>query len=65
VSSSNTYIEADVSIGVDTLIQPFVFIGRQASIGPDCVIGPFASVPRQAIVPEGSIITGNSSLQTA
>jgi bifunctional UDP-N-acetylglucosamine pyrophosphorylase / glucosamine-1-phosphate N-acetyltransferase len=65
VSGVNTYIEADVTIGVDTLIQPFVFIGRQASIGPDCVIGPFASVPRQAIVPEGSVVAGNSPLQTA
>jgi bifunctional UDP-N-acetylglucosamine pyrophosphorylase/glucosamine-1-phosphate N-acetyltransferase len=62
-SGVNTYIEADVSIGGDSVIQPFVFIGREASIGPDCVIGPFASIPRQAIVPEGSVVAGMVQVQ--
>ncbi|MCC6423494.1 MAG: NTP transferase domain-containing protein [Phycisphaerales bacterium] len=58
VSPINTYIESDVSIGPDSIVQPFSFIGRDASIGPDCVIGPMAMVPRQGIVPEGTIVTG-------
>jgi len=54
VSGINTYIEADVSIGPDTVIHPFTFIGRASSVGADCAIGPFASLPRNSIVPEGT-----------
>src|SRR5258708_28156319 len=53
VSGLNAYVEADVTIGADTVIHPFAFIGRGTSIGPECVIGPFAVVPRESIVPEG------------
>jgi bifunctional UDP-N-acetylglucosamine pyrophosphorylase/glucosamine-1-phosphate N-acetyltransferase len=59
VSGINAYIEADVSIGPDTVIQPFTYIGRDTSIGADCVIGPFASIPRSSIVPEGTRVPGN------
>src|SRR5687768_3334924 len=59
VSPENTYVEAGVTIGADTTLRPFTFVGRDASIGPDCVIGPFASVPRDAILPEGSVLSGN------
>ena len=59
VSSINTYIEAGVNIGPDTIVQPFSFIGRDSSIGPDCVIGPFACLPSESIVPEGSAISSN------
>jgi UDP-3-O-[3-hydroxymyristoyl] glucosamine N-acyltransferase len=43
-----------VTIGKDTVIRPFSFIGRDSSIGDHCVIGPFASIPPQSIVPEGT-----------
>jgi bifunctional UDP-N-acetylglucosamine pyrophosphorylase / glucosamine-1-phosphate N-acetyltransferase len=59
VSSFNTYIEANVSVGPDTLIAPFSFIGRESSIGADCVIGPFASLPPGSIVPEGARVAAN------
>jgi bifunctional UDP-N-acetylglucosamine pyrophosphorylase/glucosamine-1-phosphate N-acetyltransferase len=59
VSPVNTYVEAGVTIGLDTVLRPFTFIGADASIGPDCVIGPFACVPRGGIVPEGTTIQGN------
>ena len=59
VSGINTYIEAGASIGPDTTVQPFTFIGRDSSIGPDCVIGPFACLPPESIVPEGSVISNN------
>jgi bifunctional UDP-N-acetylglucosamine pyrophosphorylase/glucosamine-1-phosphate N-acetyltransferase len=59
VSGVNTYIEANVSVGADTLIAPFTFIGRESSIGADCVIGPFASLPPGSIVPEGARVAGN------
>jgi bifunctional UDP-N-acetylglucosamine pyrophosphorylase/glucosamine-1-phosphate N-acetyltransferase len=65
VSPINTYIEADVTIGPETTIQPFSFVGRDTNIGADCTIGPFAVVPRESIVPEGATIAGNVSPETA
>jgi bifunctional UDP-N-acetylglucosamine pyrophosphorylase/glucosamine-1-phosphate N-acetyltransferase len=59
VSSAGTYIEANVSIGPDTIIQPFTFIGRDSTVGAGCVIGPFASLPHSSLVPEGARVTGN------
>ncbi len=56
-STVNTYIEAGVSIGVETVIRPFTFIGRDSSIGSNCVIGPFANIPPQSLVPEGAVLT--------
>jgi bifunctional UDP-N-acetylglucosamine pyrophosphorylase/glucosamine-1-phosphate N-acetyltransferase len=53
VSGFNTYIEANVAVGQDTVIQPFSFVGRDSSIGGNCMIGPFASLPRNSIVPDG------------
>ena len=54
VSGVNTYIEDGVSIGADTVVQPFTFIGRDSTIGTECEIGPFACLPSQSIVPEGT-----------
>lgn len=59
VSGLNTYIEDGASIGPDTVIQPFSFIGRDAAIGADCVIGPFACVSGGSIVPEGTTLSGS------
>jgi bifunctional UDP-N-acetylglucosamine pyrophosphorylase/glucosamine-1-phosphate N-acetyltransferase len=58
VSPVNTYIEDGASIGPDTVVQPFTFIGGDANIGADCVIGPYAMVPREALVPEGTTVAG-------
>lgn len=59
VSSEGTYIEAGVSVGQDTIIQPFSYIGRNTTIGSNCIIGPFACVSRDSIVPDESVVTGN------
>ena len=59
VSGINTYIEAGVSIGPDTVVKPFSYIGRDSTVGADCVIGPFACLPPQSIVPDGSAVSGN------
>jgi bifunctional UDP-N-acetylglucosamine pyrophosphorylase/glucosamine-1-phosphate N-acetyltransferase len=59
VGGINSYIEADVSIGPDTVVHPFSYIGRESSIGADCEIGPFAMVPRKSMVPEGSSVARN------
>jgi bifunctional UDP-N-acetylglucosamine pyrophosphorylase/glucosamine-1-phosphate N-acetyltransferase len=65
VSGINTYVEAGVTIGPDTTIQPFTFIGCDSSIGGECVIGPFAMLRRGSIVPEGSVVAGNISPEAA
>lgn len=59
VSGINTYVEANVTIGPDTVVQPFSFIGAGSRIGRECAIGPFASLARGSIVPEGSRIARN------
>ena len=60
----NVYIESGANIGPDTTLYPFTFIGRDSSIGANCVIGPFATLTRGSIVPEGSAISGNVSMET-
>lgn len=64
-TSESIYVEAGATIGQDTVIRPFTFIGRGANIGADCMIGPFAVVPRDSIVPEGTTLAGNVSPETA
>lgn len=59
VSGESTYIEDGASIGADTIVHPFTFIGRDCAIGGHCVIGPFAFVPGQSIVPEGTTLSGS------
>jgi bifunctional UDP-N-acetylglucosamine pyrophosphorylase/glucosamine-1-phosphate N-acetyltransferase len=65
VSSASTYIEDGVTIGPDSIVQPFTFIGRDSSIGSECVIGPFATLPRASLVPEGTTVAGNISVENA
>jgi bifunctional UDP-N-acetylglucosamine pyrophosphorylase/glucosamine-1-phosphate N-acetyltransferase len=65
VSGINTYIEAGVAVGPDTVIHPFTFIGRDSSIGAECVIGPFATVPRESILREGCVVAGNITAEMA
>ena len=50
ISAANTYIEDGVSIGPDTTIYPFSFIGRDASIGAEAMSSsPLASMPPSRI----------------
>ncbi|MGH7178175.1 MAG: NTP transferase domain-containing protein [Tepidisphaeraceae bacterium] len=65
VSGVNTYIESGTTIGPDSVVYPFTFIGRDSTIGADCAIGPFATLPRNSIVPEGTTISGNVSIDNA
>ena len=65
ISGLNTYIEDGAAVGMDTIIYPFTFIGREASIGAECVVGPFAIVPREAIVPEGTTVSRNVTTDAA
>ena len=62
-SADNVYVEAGVTIGPDTTLMPFTFVGRDASIGAGCTIGPFAMVPAESIVPEGTVVSRNVSVE--
>jgi len=56
VDPDNTWVEAEASVGRDTTIQPFSFIGAGARIGEDCRIGPFAYVaPGETIAPGSAV----------
>jgi bifunctional UDP-N-acetylglucosamine pyrophosphorylase/glucosamine-1-phosphate N-acetyltransferase len=44
VDPENTYIEADVVIGADTVIEPGTFLRGQTVIGEGCHIGPNADL---------------------
>ncbi|HWE02556.1 MAG TPA: NTP transferase domain-containing protein [Tepidisphaeraceae bacterium] len=63
VSGMNTYVQAGVRVGQDTIIRPFTFIGRDSAIGSGCVIGPFAHVPPESIIPEGTTLQGRPSAE--
>ncbi len=40
IDPATTYVEADVVIGMDTVIYPMTIIEGNTTIGEDCVIGP-------------------------
>lgn len=60
VDPDNTWIEADVTVGQDTVIHPFSHIGASARIGENCTIGPFGLVPRGEEVAAGETVSGNA-----
>jgi len=41
---ANTFIEADVVIGKDTVVYPFTYIEKKVRIGSGCAIGPFCKI---------------------
>lgn len=44
VDPSTTFIEEDVTIGQDTVVQPFTVIRRGVVIGKECSVGPFCQL---------------------
>src|SRR3989449_9280361 len=48
----STFVDADVSIGLDTVIHPFSTITGRSVIGEDCVIGPMTQL-RDSTVGDG------------
>ncbi len=56
VSPENTFIAFGVTIGADTTIYPFSWIGENVKIGRDCQIGPFAVIRENSVIEEGAII---------
>jgi bifunctional UDP-N-acetylglucosamine pyrophosphorylase / glucosamine-1-phosphate N-acetyltransferase len=60
IDPDNTWIEADVTVGRDTTIFPFTFVGRGATIGSECKIGPFAHVAAAETIGDGTELGGSS-----
>jgi bifunctional UDP-N-acetylglucosamine pyrophosphorylase/glucosamine-1-phosphate N-acetyltransferase len=56
VDPDNTWIEAGVSIGRDTVVYPFTFIGTGAALGERCRVGPFARIAAQATVGDDAVV---------
>lgn len=44
IDPANTYIEADVTIGQDTVIYPGTMLKGKTVIGEDCQIGPYSEI---------------------
>ncbi len=53
------YVEHGATIGRDSTLMPFTFIGRDARIGESCTVGPFGYVARGGVVTDGQTIAGN------
>ncbi|MHD0398614.1 bifunctional UDP-N-acetylglucosamine diphosphorylase/glucosamine-1-phosphate N-acetyltransferase GlmU [Staphylococcus simulans] len=49
IDPASTYIEADVQIGMDTIIEPGVHLGKGTVIGEDTVIGQYSDVNHSTI----------------
>jgi bifunctional UDP-N-acetylglucosamine pyrophosphorylase/glucosamine-1-phosphate N-acetyltransferase len=52
---ATTFIDADVTIGQDTVVHPFTTITGASVIGEDCVIGPMSQL-RDTTIGDGSRI---------
>ena len=58
---SAVYVEHGATVGGDSTLLPFTFVGRGARIGSNCTVGPFAHVAAGAIVRDGEAISGNAN----
>jgi bifunctional UDP-N-acetylglucosamine pyrophosphorylase / glucosamine-1-phosphate N-acetyltransferase len=65
VDPANTYIEAAVSIGRDTIIYPFTVIEGEVRIGADCRIGPFSHIRGVTVVEDGAEIGNFVEVKTS
>lgn len=52
---STTMIDAGVTIGADTVIQPFCVLRAGARIGAGCEVGPFAHLRTGAVLEDGAV----------
>lgn len=52
VDPATTFIDEDVQIGMDTVIEPFTFLRGKTTIGSDCVIGPNCDI-QDSLIKDG------------
>ncbi len=64
IDPENTYIDADVEVGRDTVIYPGCFLEGATKIGEDCIIGPETtlrnSIVGNATTVERSVLTDSA-----
>ncbi len=56
IDPDTTYVEADVEIGVDTMLEPNTIIEGKTTIGPGCVIGPNTKIKDSVIGAEVTVL---------
>lgn len=56
VSPENTFIDPQVKIGADTIIEPFTHISGAVVIGDNCRVGPHAVIQGPYQLPAGSVV---------
>jgi bifunctional UDP-N-acetylglucosamine pyrophosphorylase/glucosamine-1-phosphate N-acetyltransferase len=56
VDPSTTWVEVDVHVGPDTVIEPFSVVRAGARIGAGCHIGPFAHISEKVVLEDGAEI---------
>jgi bifunctional UDP-N-acetylglucosamine pyrophosphorylase/glucosamine-1-phosphate N-acetyltransferase len=54
IDPDTTWVEADATIGADSVLYPMTFVGRGARIGAGCRLGPLAHVPAGTVLSDGS-----------
>lgn len=54
IDPSTTFIEEDVTIGQDTVIQPFSVIRRGVIVGRNCEVGPFTQLRAGTVLEDGA-----------
>ncbi|KQL51374.1 bifunctional N-acetylglucosamine-1-phosphate uridyltransferase/glucosamine-1-phosphate acetyltransferase [Heyndrickxia shackletonii] len=64
IDPDNTYIESDVVIGADTIIQPGSILSGKTVIGEDCIIGPNSEI-KDCEVGNGSNIKQSVAQQSS
>jgi bifunctional UDP-N-acetylglucosamine pyrophosphorylase/glucosamine-1-phosphate N-acetyltransferase len=52
ISPVNTWIDAQVQIGQDTVIEPFTYIRGEVEIGRNCRVGPFVYLTEGTVLPD-------------
>lgn len=56
IDPESTWIESGVSVGLDTIVHPFTFVGSEAKIGEGCRLGPFAHVGEGETLADRSVV---------
>lgn len=58
IDPATTYIDTDVQVGNDTVIEPGVVLKGKTSIGSDCVIGAHSEI-RDSVIEDGVTVTAS------
>lgn len=64
VDPDSTFIDNEVKVGSDTIIEPFTFLKGETTIGSECVIGPQSEI-KNSIVGHGVQINRSVILESS